>query len=84
MSSDIRLIRYKKYLFFLEYRGLIKFLIIFIYLWKPQSIILNILPEWLGKSQENFHTFYSGLIYPEMVLNLLPSKDNLSKISGDH
>ena len=61
------------------YRGLIKFQILFIYLWKPQSIILNILPEWLGKSQENFHTFYSGLIYPVMVLNLLPSKDNLSK-----
>jgi len=31
--------------------------IIFIYLWKPQNIILNIVPEWLGKSQENFHTF---------------------------
>ena len=39
------------------YRRLIKFLIIFIYLWKPQNIILNIVPEWLGKSQENFHTF---------------------------
>ena len=36
---------------------------------------MNILPEWLGKSQENFHTFHSRLIYPEMVLNLLRSKD---------